>query len=210
MVSLTDSQTIIGRQLQILDQLGISKAVITTGFMADKLTCYVNSLKLPMEIYFVNNAEYEKTNYIYSIFLARKLIKDDIILMHGDLVFEKRLLREMLNGNKSCMAVSTLSQIQEKDFKALIKDEKIVHIGTDIRTNVAAQPLYVLKWELWRLWLDKIEEFCRKNYLTCYAENALNQILDENLLYPFDFGNQLCQEVDEADDLLSVRKALGN
>ena len=44
-----------------------------------------------MSFTFVENPIYDKTNYIYSMYLAREYLKDDILLLHGDLVFDKKL-----------------------------------------------------------------------------------------------------------------------
>lgn len=209
MVPLAGEGTIIERQLEILEKTGIQEAIVTTGFLAEKLESYVNTLGISMKIIFVNNDKYDKTNYIYSIYMARDYLKDDIILLHGDLVFEQSILEEMLNFGQSCMAVSSVYKIPEKDFKAVIKEGKIVKIGIEFFEGVvAAQPLYVLKQKLWLEWLTKIGEFCQNGISDCYAENALNQILEDHFLYPYDFGNRLCQEIDRGEDLLEVRKAM--
>ena len=48
------------------------------------------------------NPKYKTTNYIYSMWLTKKFIDDDIILLHGDLVFDKKLLERLIaeNGNR--------------------------------------------------------------------------------------------------------------
>lgn len=211
MVRLVKEETILERQLRMLCRAGIKEAVITTGFMADRLKHYAASIELPLRLCFVNNDEYDTTNYIYSMYLAEDDLQDDILLLHGDLVFEQNVLENMINCEKSCMAVSTSCALPEKDFKAVLQDGRIVRIGIEFFENaVAAQPLYVLRQRLWIKWMKKIEEFYQKGELTCYAENALNQILDKEILYPYDYGNQLCREVDKEEDLLEVRKAIGN
>ena len=87
-VSATDS--ILSRQLKALNNLGIKDVVITTGYFDQVLVDYCNSLNLPLNYTFVKNPVYDKTNYIYSIYCAREyLAEEDIVLMHGDLVFEE-------------------------------------------------------------------------------------------------------------------------
>ena len=68
MTELTEGETILSRQLKILRTKGISDIVITTGYFDEVLIKYCNSLELNMNISFVNNPLYDKTNYIYSIF----------------------------------------------------------------------------------------------------------------------------------------------
>lgn len=210
MVPIGGEETIIKRQLEILKVIGIREVVITTGFLAEKLEEYVLGLNLPMDISFVHNDKYDKTNYIYSMYLAKDFLEGDIILMHGDLVFDQTVLEKMLESGKSCMAVSTECELPQKDFKAVLQGEKILKIGIEFFEDaVAAQPLYVIKKDLWNKWAEKICEFYQKDTLSCYAENALNEILEINCLYTYDFGTRLCQEVDKEEDLVFVRKALG-
>ena len=45
--------------------------------------------------------------------------------MHGDLVFEDKVLKSVLANKKSCMVVSSTTPLPEKDFKAVIENDKI-------------------------------------------------------------------------------------
>ena len=72
-------ETILSRQLRIIKKFGIDEVVITTGLFDKILMEYCDSLNLDMKISFVNNPDYAKTNYIYSIYLAKDKIMEDII-----------------------------------------------------------------------------------------------------------------------------------
>ena len=92
MTEIYGRETIIGRQLAQLLDAGIKEAVITVGAHENVLKEYVMGLNLPISISFVRNEIYSETNYIYSIYCAREELHDDIVMMHGDLVFEKAAL----------------------------------------------------------------------------------------------------------------------
>lgn len=97
MTAIYGQDTILSRQLKMLVDFEITDVVITTGAFADKLEEYCRTLDLPLKFTFVYNPEYLSTNYIYSIFLARDLLRgDDLLLLHGDLVFEKTVLAKVL------------------------------------------------------------------------------------------------------------------
>ena len=100
-VSLTE--TILSRQLNQLAEAGITEVVITTGLFEDVLRRYCESLKLPLQYTFVHNERYRETNYIYSIYRAKEELHDDILLMHGDLVFENAALDRILQ-HASCFS----------------------------------------------------------------------------------------------------------
>ena len=88
MTEISARETILSRQLRQIAAAGITEVVMTTGLFDSVLVNYCNSLDLPLHYIFVKNPVYDKTNYIYSIYCAREYLDDDIILMHGDLVFE--------------------------------------------------------------------------------------------------------------------------
>lgn len=206
MTSISSRETIISRQLQQLVEAGIRDVVITTGAFANELVKYVQGLSLPLNISFAYNKNYMDTNYIYSIYLAKEYVKNtDIVLMHGDMVFENAVFDKLMSFDASAMIVSTTSLLPQKDFKAVVEDGKVEKIGIDFFEHaVAAQPLYKLKAKDWQSWLDKISEFCSRGQNKCYAEDALNQIGDKLNIKPLDVKDMLCSEIDNQVDLAAV------
>lgn len=209
MTEISETETILSRQLNIISKFGIKDVIITTGYFEEVLIEYCNSLNLSLNIRFIKNPLFDKTNYIYSIYCARKLIEDDIVLMHGDLVFSEDVFEKIINSKKSCMATSTTVKLPEKDFKAVIEKEQIKKIGIEFFDNaVAAQPLYKIEKQDWLIWLIQISKFCENGQQTCYAENAFNEVSDRCLVYQLDVKDELCNEVDTKEDLALIIKKL--
>ena len=153
----------------------------------------------------MKNPVYDKTNYIYSIYCAREYLDDDIILMHGDLVFENEVFDQVVNSDTSCMTVSSTLPLPEKDFKAQIVDGKVMKVGVDIFNDaMEAQALYKLNRADWKVWLDKITEFCEAGNSKVYAENALNELNGAANISALDVKNLLCSEIDNPEDLAVV------
>lgn len=210
MTEISPKNTILSRQLWQLVSFGVKEVVITTGYYDQVLVDYCNALHLPMNIRFVNNQEYAITNYIYSIYCAKEQLKDeDIILMHGDLVFENLVMEAVIDCPTSCMAVSSTLPLPEKDFKAVIKDGRIEKVGVEFFDNaMAAQPLYKILKEDWLIWLANIEKYCEADNRKCYAENAYNEVSDQCKIYPCDVKDMLCAEIDTPEDLEVVSSKL--
>lgn len=192
----------------MLASFGIEEVVMTTGYYDKVLVDYCNALHLPLKFTFVNNPEYATTNYIFSIYCAKDYLKDDnVILMHGDLVFESQVMEAIIDSERSCMAVSSSLPLPEKDFKAVIKDGKIEMVGIEFFDNaMAAQPLYKILKEDWLVWLSQIEKYCKSDNRKCYAENAFNDVSDKCKIYPCDVKDMLCSEIDTPEDLETVAK----
>lgn len=202
MTDLLNGETILSRQLNMLLQCGVKDIVITTGYFNDVLMQYCESLNLSLNYTFVLNPIYNETNYIYSIYCARELLKnEDIILMHGDLVFEKSVLRDILAFDKSCMKVSSTLPLPEKDFKAVVQNGTVQKIGIEFFENaVEAQALYKLNAAEWNKWLNRIITFCDEGKRKCYAEVAFNEISDECIIHTYDVKERLCTEIDTPED----------
>lgn len=205
MTEVYGTVTILERQLRQLLDFGITEVVITTGSHDRVLREYVRALNIPLHVEFVLNDLYAETNYIYC---ARELLDDDVVLMHGDLVFENMVLEELLNRKQSCMTVSSTIPLPDKDFKAVIRNGRIRQVGIEFFDNaLAAQPLYRIERKEWKVWLDKIVEYCESGEepkRKCYAENAFNEVSDVCKICPLDVRELLCAEIDTPEDLAVV------
>lgn len=212
MTEIIYESTILSRQLRQLVSFGIKEVVITTGYYDQVLIDYCNELRLPLSYSFVKNPLYDSTNYIYSIYCAQKQLEgDDILLMHGDLVFENMVLEAVLDSPVSCMAVSSTQPLPQKDFKAVVLNEKIEKVGVEYFDNAMyAQPLYKLLKNDWQVWMRNIGNYCDLGNTQCYAENAFNEVSDRCDIYPVDIKDMLCAEIDTVEDLEKVSKELRN
>lgn len=209
LTEISANETILSRQLRLIADSGISEVVITTGYYDEILVNYCKTLDLPLHYTFVKNPVYDKTNYIYSIYCAREYLDDDILLMHGDLVFESSVLDDILAFENSCMKVSSTISLPEKDFKAVVMDGRVVKVGVEFFTDaMEAQALYKLNRNDWKAWLDKICEFCESDKRNCYAEIAFNQVSDTCVIYALDVQDRLCSEIDTPEDLALVSNKL--
>lgn len=209
MTEISSHETILSRQLKQIAEAGIEEVVITTGYYDGVLVNYCNSLDLPLHFTFVKNPIYDKTNYIYSIYCAREYLDDDIILMHGDLVFENEVFDRVVTSSVSCMTVSSTMPLPEKDFKAVVKDGMVMKVGVEFFNEaMEAQALYMLNKVDWKVWLEKIIEFCETEKTKVYAENALNELNGAANIHALDVENLLCSEIDNPEDLAVVTAKL--
>lgn len=212
MTEISSRETILSRQLKQILEVGIKEVIITVGHFDSVLVKYCESLNLSLDITFIKNDIYNRTNYIYSIYCAREYLDDDIILMHGDLVFENEVFDRIIGSATSCMTVSSTVTLPEKDFKAVVKNGKIIKVGVEFFNEVmAAQPLYKLLKNDWKKWLDGIIDYCESGDETkkkCYAESALNDLKGEANIAALDIRNLLCAEIDNPEDLAVVSAKL--
>lgn len=209
LMEISSGATILDAQIQSLDFCGITEIYITTGAYSDVLESYAREKYPNKEISFVHNPLYAQTNYIYSIQLTRDILYDnDIVLLHGDLIFEQSVLQDVIAFDGSCMITDAAQPLPKKDFKAVVHENKVVSVGVDFFTNSHyAQPLYKLQRKDWNVWLDAIDKFCQEGKTKCYAEDAFNSVSHLIELRPFDIFGRICLEADNRDDLDIAKKA---
>ena len=210
LIKINKNQTIFSRAINILSNFS-KDFIITTGYLNNILIDYTNVNFPNLNFTFVHNPIYDKTNYIKSLDLIGD-IDDDIVLLHGDLVFSKQVANDIINSNNSSVVIDSSIDLPKDDFKAKIVDNKVKFISTKYFDDdaVACQPFYKLKKEDWNLWKLKINEFCKNGNTNVYAEDALNELLNQQIiLHPLDINGDLCGEIDTKDDLKRIKELLG-
>jgi thiamine kinase-like enzyme/choline kinase len=91
-----ENQTLIQRSIDILQANGIEKIIIVAGHKRE----YYHKIK-SNNIQVVDNLKYKWTGTMYSLALAERYINEDFILLDGDLVFENRAIKGLLECNNS-------------------------------------------------------------------------------------------------------------
>ena len=90
--------SLIERTLKSLEKLSLSKIVIVDGYESEKLRAFIKTLGIETQIDFVHNPIFDKTNNIYSLYLAKDfLAADDTLLLESDIIFEEHILSDLAN-----------------------------------------------------------------------------------------------------------------
>ena len=91
-------ETLISRLLRQLDKHSLSKIILVVGYKAQELKDYLATLQVQTPIEFVENAVYDKTNNIYSLYLAKDyLTTEDTLLFESDLILEDAVISKLIN-----------------------------------------------------------------------------------------------------------------
>ena len=105
MLSIHD-KTLIERAIEALYEAGITKFTIVVGYKGENLKKYLleecqNPIVKKMNLTFIDNDIYDKTNNIYSLYLAKDtLMEDDTILLESDLIYDYDLIKRLVDSNE--------------------------------------------------------------------------------------------------------------
>lgn len=94
--------------LDILSQFPVQEVIIVVGHKREVVMDRVGDRYKGMTITYVVNEVYDKTNNIYSLWLAKDLIRDNVLLFEGDIFFEKALVELALKDeNRNSVLVNS-------------------------------------------------------------------------------------------------------
>lgn len=211
LVEIAGDETILSRQVRLLQSCGLDRVLVTTGPFAGQIEGHLARLYPGLQVEYVQNPLYESTNYIYSLLLAKEHLQEEILLLHGDLVFEESVLQKLLDAAfENAVLVNRTAALPEKDFKGRVEGGLVKRIAVDIFDERCAflMPLYKLSRKGIGRWLKEMESFERAGNLGVYAENALNNLLGDFPLHAVYFEEELCMEIDTPEDLERARGLL--
>ena len=89
---------LIDRTLEILHGAGVSRVVLVVGYKGQNVKDYVGNEYKGIQIEYVDNPVYDKTNNIYSLYLAKDyMLAEDTLLLESDLIYEARVIQKLLD-----------------------------------------------------------------------------------------------------------------
>ena len=120
---------LIDRMLRQLGELNLSRIVIVIGYEGQKLKNYLSKNYPTWPLVFVENPVYDKTNNIYSLWLARGyMAEEETLLLESDLIFEDSVLEAVVNSSyKDCALISKYETWMDGTMVRIDDDNNIVN-----------------------------------------------------------------------------------
>ena len=142
---------LLRRTILSASKAGLTKIYIVVGFQKEKIKAYVKKRKWPVEVVFIENDDWKKSNGI-SVLKAKEHINENFVLMMSDHIFDynslKDFLHEGLGAFHAKLAVDyKIHQIFDKDdaTKVVVKNSKIIEIEKNlVEYNAVDTGLFLL------------------------------------------------------------------
>ena len=89
---------LIDRALSCLHDINVSRVILVVGYKGQNVKDYVGSDFKGTPIVYVDNPIYDKTNNIYSLYLAKDfMLEEDTILLESDLIYEPAVVNKLFS-----------------------------------------------------------------------------------------------------------------
>ncbi|NSW90068.1 MAG: phosphocholine cytidylyltransferase family protein [Firmicutes bacterium] len=209
-----NGKPIINYILDAIQSVGIYDVIICNGYKAAKLVNHCRTYYPDINFIFVENKEYDSTNNMYSFYLAKDYLDDDIILMNADVVFDKDILKGMILQHNTMVAVERGRYLGES-MKIIVEQGIIKGISKEF----SAEQSYGTSIDIYKIMKDDLE--CIKNEMyeiieiknekTRWTEVMLNNLFNngELIAFPYDIFNKKWVEIDNYMDLMEAEKLFG-
>lgn len=201
-----DGIPILERQIRCLRQWGFKRLVVVVGYMEHRIREFLDAWTGGLRIEYVVNPRYRTTNNIYSLWLARKKIRESFLLLECDLVFKPFLLADMLLPDK--MAVARVQPWMMGSTVGLdrfqrISDFRIGHGEIPDDSRYKTVNIYSLSLPSWRRVVERLDRCISAGRVNDYYETVFAEMVADGSLSfePVFFDDGHWYEVDTLADV---------
>jgi choline kinase len=186
---------------------GIEDVVIVTGYKGNKIKEFINKKYHRLNVSYVHNNIYDRTNNIYSIYLAKKkLINSNFLLINSDVLFHEGILRSLWrNEGEVVLSVDMHVKLAEEEMKVRIEGELIVEISKEIPAEDADGEyvgLTKVDRDISEAFFECVEKTIKEKGHRVFYEEAFQRMIDEDYSIRYETTKGLPWiEIDTSEDL---------
>lgn len=205
--------TIIERTLKILDKKKLSKIIIVVGYQGQKLIDFINTINIKTKITYIWNKDYEKTNNIYSLSLAKDyLCMEDTLLLESDIVFDEKIIDEIILDKRTSLAlVDKFESWMDGSCMVIDEDDKILDFISGKYFDFKEKEMYYKTVNIYkfdkdfskRIYVPFLEAYEKAMGDNEYYESVIKLIvmLDTNEIRVKRLNGEKWYEIDDIQDL---------
>ena len=115
-------RTLLERSMDALIKAGIREFVIVTGYLHEQIENFVQqTYGESICVRFIHNKDYETTNNIYSLWLARpKADGEEVLLLDSDLLYDGEIIERVLTDSHENVLTLIRHELGEEEMKVVI------------------------------------------------------------------------------------------
>lgn len=207
-----NGEKLLLRLLKNVQKAGGKDIVPVLGYQAKELLAEINNVGGFSSITSVLNPKYESTNNLYSLMQARDILcGDDFVVINGDMVFDYRILKKMLEFSGSAVGTDGNDYGYQLDSpRLLIKDDRIYDLGrhrTIGESQGYAIGMYKFSAEITEEFFDEGEKLVKENPNAGYHDPLL-KMFERVIIKPCYTDDYLWMDIDEKADVPKAEKML--
>lgn len=118
-------RTLLERSMDALIKAGIREFVIVTGYLHEQIENFVQQTYGDrISTCFIHNKDYETTNNIYSLWLARpKADGEEVLLLDSDLLYDGQIVERVLADSHENVLTLIRHELGEEEMKVVMNED---------------------------------------------------------------------------------------
>jgi len=193
------SETLIRRSVNLLVNKGISDITVIVGYEADLIR---NELK--NDVAYFENPHFLTTNSIMSLWYAKDLLEDNVLLLNGDLYYEHDILDYAKNQTNPVVMLADSTRIDNADYRFGFIGNQINRFGKHL-TNQETDGEYVgivrIDQCFIKTFKQTLEEMITAGKSNIWWEDVLYSFIAKQIpIHYFDVAGTFWSEVDTLQD----------
>ncbi len=197
---------ILEQQVRCLEQWGFERLVVVLGHMENCVRDFLERRPSGLRIEYITNPRYRTTNNIYSLWIAREVVREPFLLLESDLFFDPPLLGPMLRADS--IAVSTIRPWMTGSTVELDECRRVVsmHVGAGGKrgnSSLKTVNIYSLSASTWRDVTERLDRHITAGNVGDYYEIVFSEMVAAGTisLRPVLFDHNRWYEIDTLADL---------
>ncbi len=198
-----NGKPILFKQVDNLLENGIKDITVIAGYKSEMM---INAIgRRYKDVRIIVNDVYDKTNNMYSAYMASDYMYDEkFLLMNADVFYDSAIIKELIKNEYENSIVVEEGAYNDENMKVVCIGDRITEISKAISENDAygvSIDVYKFSKEGSKIFFDRIKEFIEdRNELNQWTEVALDEILEIVEFKPCPLKGRW-MEIDNHDDL---------
>ena len=196
---MADGETLIARMVRVLKSRNVDDITVITGYKSQLIRD-----ELGLQVRYFHNPLYSVTNSITSLWLAKELLNEDVILMNADLYVEEKVIDVALAQTQHVVMLSDCTRIDDADFRFGVDGDRIVKTGNQLKNHetdceyvgiVRIDKSFISEFKI------RLEHMIQRADFRNWWEGVLYSFIDEGMvIYHKDVMGIFWTEVDHVGD----------
>lgn len=161
----------------------------------------------------VYNPFFDVTNSIGSLWMAKEyLVNDDLIIANADVFWEEEILNQIMDERKNVFMLSDRKRADDGDYFFLVQDGKIIKYGKELsreQRNCEYVGIAYMDRSFVKRFRERLIEMIDRQEHSCWWENVLYSLTDEQVIYSVDVDGKFWAEVDFIEDYERILEYVG-
>lgn len=195
-----DQAHLIEYQISILRYFGVNDICIVIGYEGEIIKSVIGD-----QCHYIENTKYANTNSLYSLWLARDWVNDDLVVINSDVLAHPNIFWHLAINSGNSLVYDSTSGSDDESMKVELTGDKLRHISKSFAVieKSKGESLGILKFKVseTKLLFNEVEKALKTGGVNQWAPAAFEGFARKKTITCIDIAGLPWVEIDYAEDL---------